>query len=299
MKITLTEKGSEYIKQLLFDTLENSHTQLSQTKNTNGSRSQGDFSKRDLSTILLRSNVGTKDSKGKLGNQLLDTILPAMIASNPPKKINIKKPRILVSPEFQDRYLQASSVTSPSRERMKTQIEMRTLPNLRTKLGSKTMSESITDRTCQEKLYKTMQRFRQEKTPQRLRQVENAAAVYLSRTLRKNKLATMQNEINKKREEQEKIRREMMKQFEIEDLLESEGKASLIEQIKKLDEKAMMSSTFRQRHQDRVHYKHLSMINFWRGKKRLQTLASPLLRKLSMPYAKINPFARTDGHLNE
>ncbi len=280
MKVTVTERGTEYMRQMLYDSWT-----LSRTR-TVSKPLPIPRPRRGLSLVLLHSAI--KEQK-PTDTELLGSLLPAMIAANPPREVAVRNPRVAVSPEFKPRYASArgSNVLNEdlmllaARERLKSQLELRTT---RSRISSGTLTAMSVDRVAQERLYKSMQRFRQEQTPFRLRQMEHEATTMVAKTLKRGKLAVVLEEIRRKREEQERRRKEIVQRFELEDFVAFNDKARDIEKLPRKEE--MVKSTFRERFRERLRMKHMNMVNEWKKKTRLLALSEPATRRALAPHGK-------------
>ncbi len=292
MKVTLTDKGVDYIKQLMFDNMNESQSYPVKRYLTSADRPYNNSSQ--LSHVSLHFGHTVPIHSGSLSAPLLDTLLPAMLAANPPREVEIHQPRISISPTFQKHYL----VSSPSCLSMQGSLQLGAMSAAkmgRTFRGASDLgipTARVTGRlpdvkTARLRLLRTLQAFKIEKPLKQFSQVENAAAAIISKTLRLNKLVERQEAIRKKRKDIASRHKDLIRKTEIEDTMELDGKTQLIEKINAIEAMQTIRDTKLERYRVRLQRKHLNVEGVWGRQKSLAWLASPVRRRISVPYTRL------------
>ncbi len=271
MKVTLTDKGVTYIRQLALDSMGESHTCSGQKYSLAALNPLA----RTHTSFRLGSNVSFRSAS--LATPLLDTLLPAMLATNPPRQVEIHQPKIAISPTFQKRYLvtQQFSPNSTFNGGFGRSLRGADPPGIRRPLDPK---------HARLRLLKTLQAFSKMEKP-RLAQVEDMATTLISKTLRYNKLVERQEAVRKRRNDILLLHRDMIKKTEIEDTIELDGKTQCIEKINAVERMQQIRDTKRERYIMRLKSKHRAVERIWGREKSLLSLAASIKRKV--PYMKL------------
>ena len=277
MKVTLTERGTEYLKEMMYDSASLTRNDALNARHVTMPKEKAD---KGLASILLKASA-SRFATGKQGNnahlvatQLLESIVPAIMASNVPKKVAIKIPRISLSPRLRERYLRESSANSNGLS----------LPNIvRMPETNKTANEYYSMKKDEEdKLYKTLQRFRAEKTSQRLLQVKSMAAALMTKSMKRNRLILL------KAGEADKSQITTQRPEPKSEVNTQDDAARLISKVQPFVDETFERRTGREWYKNQILAKHSKMEGMWQKKERLQKLSAPFARKVSMPIIKNN-----------
>jgi len=298
MKVTVTERGTEYLREFYFDQVNDSTNRTksvpklrlqSQTANVN--------TRKELATLLqMKSSKNIQLSNRKmdahlLATELLDSLVPAMMASNPPNKIAIKMPRVYVSSKFREKYIR-EPVQTPNTPLFPNLTGTKNTINDNSKLnitnGLYTTREYYqVNKDEENKLCKTLYRFSKEKTPQRLRQVKDIAATLMAKSWKRSKLKLIKKE---EKDPQTLIKRAVTKRMERNDEIINADVAKIMHKIQPLVNEKIEHGTIKERYKERLQLKHSKIVDEWFRFTRIQQLSKPFKRKISVPMLKTQAF---------
>ncbi len=279
MRVTITEKGLEFKHKIMFETAaESPRRAFSPLNNSGGSGS------RLLRFDRLRSSTA-----------LIDALLKSEIANSPPKQIRIKKPLIIVSPQFSGKYGRDVALTPPATSSpLLLRVACATSPDERLKL--QTAGENAvrpgwdTERPLRARTTLTLKgpwtgraqsRAGTSSSPSR-------AVSLISESLRASKMKARQRDMMQQRAEQ---------QEEMQRLL-SYKRESMRKMTDELMEEAMQGeegvarirrdvAAQQERYWKRVKGKHQSVLREWGQDKRLRFLSVPFRGLVHTPYLRL------------
>jgi hypothetical protein len=324
MKLTVTDRGLDYIRQLALENYHNTHTHTMSLGNTLPhsvySHERGSLRETLSQTQMFsrtHSTLGSMKSKGLTGTRthyntlaklatmgsgretpVLETLLPAVLAANKPMAIEVNQPKIALSSSFQKRYFQGSpnTVATPSEAETNVRVtthwgkELLSEPKVAAGImgqSNRFLPKGVAERNARLKLRRTLERLKLEGLPDNLNQVESVASMFLAKTLRYQKLLERQEVMKKRRFELDSLRKSVLQRSLLKDAAELEGNTQLICNLKDHFALTGVHDTKRQRYRDRVQNKHQHTVKLWHLYGNLQKLAAPPERKSSIAYSKL------------
>ena len=227
---------------------------------------------------------------------MLDALLPAVLAANPPLEVEVNQPKICLSPNFQKRYVPPSPPATSSEEEATIRVSsywtssLLAEPKISTeqyRRSSRFLPKEIVERNARLKLRRTLQRLKVERLPGSLSQVENIASILLSKTLRYQKLLERQEVTRRRRRELDTLRKSVLQRAQVKEAAELGENTQLISQATMLMASPLLRDTKKERYRDRVLKKHQSTANAWDQRANLIRLSAPIGRKVSTIYSKL------------
>jgi len=271
MKVTLTTTGLDYIRQLMFDKLSESHIK---TPPANFNR----FSNVPV-TLMNSTSMSSHFVKSKQSQSppVLDILLPAVLAANPPKPVDIKQTRISISNDFKKRYVIKHNYSFSMQNSFTTNQAkpINTLdPAYQTAKTPFLTKKDFEPKNAKIRLLKTMAAFNFDKNTKNMSKAESLASQMLIKTLRYGRLLQQQEKLKKRRDDLERNHQNYIKRLRQEDADSLDSKTIRIQKFETLDaEKLLKKDTQKARYIYRLMKKHNSIAQSWWEKSTVKRLS--------------------------
>ncbi len=292
MKVTLTEHGVEFRRRVLLAP-PSEHSRPLQPIVQKHARTAGSFFPSKPASAVPGKSHNTlllPDSE-----QLMDSLLPAMITQHPPTEVHVKRPQIYVSHEFQRKfYPKTPDPILPARTKLSfsgspSHAWMRQQQQFMQMTGSATQQDDFPSATQSPPqpwrlLYQTVQQFRPE-TAQNPKNAESEAVKLLTKSLKRSYVQKKQDVVLQQRSEMERRLKYVLfkKRNTVDHLLNSY--TTEIEGDLRSEPKMPSPQTDKKRYKDRISHVHATMVHEWSYLQRTQKLAQPKESHRHTPFA--------------
>ena len=267
MKVTLTEKGIEFYKELKRSS---GQIQVPHTSPVTGTLLK--------TTVESPRKPATAFPVSKNSNdELLDTLLPALISASPPQDIEIKRPRVPISMEFKSKYsIPLTSIfTAPKTTQGYT-------------IGKNTLNITMLKQNpAMKTLYTTLNRTGKFNNVPQLKIIEVAATNLITTSLKTTRVKELQLEEMKQRDEMELQRAAYLERLKMETKYKLNANTKILEDPKLFDTVSAKLIATKGRYTKRIIQKHNLILNKWNKQERILLLSRNKPRRVSVPYMKI------------
>ena len=279
IKVTLTDRGVEFCNQLIRET-------KIQSPNT------APHLIYSMKTQRAATSSRTKQQ------DLLDSLLPALISADPPQKVSIRQPQVNISRRFLNKYLNASNklyASNPNASRSGIQMQYLKRPPKNIVIDKTTLNLASLKKDPFLKTFYSSTNCTKPTRSKEIRITENMANLLIASTLKSQRIKDRLRELSKHRVEMGVKRHVTL--CNIQQRESALQVANPLEDEKELQEVVLVKRNDKERYLERVSKKHKEMAIYWQNMRRLQYLCSR--KSCRIPYEKLKLLRASHTKENE